>query len=65
MNKIKNKLVIGFIFALFASLAQTLFKYHQDYLNQIVVHKNQIAFSFLIFFLIGYMIIGNLSNNKN
>ena len=64
MNKIKNKLIVGVLFASFAIIVQTLFKYHVDYFNLVMEHKKQVGLNFVIFFLIGYVILGNLFATK-
>ena len=64
MNKIKNKLIVGFLFASFAIIVQTLFKYHTDYFNLVIENKKQVGLNFVIFFLIGYVILGNLFATK-
>ena len=64
MNKIKNKLIVGLLFASFAILIQTLFKYHTDYLKLIIQNKNEVGLNFIIFFLIGYVVLGNLFATK-
>lgn len=64
MNNIKKKFLIGLLFSLFATVVSTLFKYYSDYLNLVMQNKENIGLNFLIFFLIGYVILGNLLATK-
>lgn len=65
MDKIKRKFFIGVLFSLFATIVNTLFKYRADYLNLLKENIEAIGLNFLIFFLIGYIVLGNLLAPKN
>lgn len=60
METIKKKLIIGVIFSLFATLVNILFKYHSDLLNLVTQNISNIGVNFILFFLIGYVVLGNL-----
>ncbi|NIJ45554.1 hypothetical protein FHR24_002022 [Wenyingzhuangia heitensis] len=60
MEKVKNKLLIGFLFSVITTLANSLFKYHSDFFNLVSGNIKSIGFNFIIFFLIGYVVLGNI-----
>ncbi|MGY5351290.1 hypothetical protein ACXGQW_01745 [Wenyingzhuangia sp. IMCC45533] len=64
MNTIKNKAIIGFIFSVFATLVSSLFNHYFSSLNHIIANANRIGINFMIFFLIGYVVLGNLLVRK-
>ncbi len=64
MENIKIKIIIGFLFSVFATLVNTLFKYHSDLLNLMGENLKSIGTNFIIFFLIGYVVLGNVLGAK-
>ncbi|GGF69888.1 hypothetical protein [Wenyingzhuangia marina] len=64
MERVKRKIIIGVIFALAASLVSVLIQYHQDFWELVKFNANTIGLNFLLYFLAGYVLIGNLFTNK-
>ena len=64
MNKITKKIIIGFLFAFVAIIVNILMKYYQNLGTGIQNNLEEIGFNFIIFFLIGYVILGNLLATK-
>ncbi len=65
MNIIKKKIVIGLLFSIIAILVQVFVKYATNSLESILSNLSSIGINFVIFFLIGYVILGNLLAAKN
>jgi len=65
MEKIKSKFFIGFLFSIFATLVNVVFKYHSDFIHLISENIKSIGINFVLFFLIGYVVLGNLLGTKN
>ncbi|MDO3695776.1 hypothetical protein QVZ41_13080 [Wenyingzhuangia sp. chi5] len=64
MERVKKKLFIGIIFAISASLVSVLIQYHENLWELIQYNSETIGFNFLLYFLVGYVLIGNLFANK-
>lgn len=64
MEKVKSKLFIGVLFAVFATLVQCIFKYHSDFFNLIIQNLKSIGYNFIIFSLVGYLLLGNILLTK-
>ncbi|NJB82653.1 hypothetical protein GGR97_001431 [Wenyingzhuangia aestuarii] len=41
-----------------------MFQYHSDFVNLFIKNGASIGFNFIIFFLIGYIVLGNLLVTK-
>ena len=65
MHKVQIKLMVGLLFALFAILVQTFIRFYDKDVSVILDYLGSIGINFIIFFLIGYIIIGNLLSPKN
>lgn len=64
MERVKRKIIIGVIFALAASLVSILIQYHENLWELIQHNSETIGFNFLLYFLAGYVLIGNLFTNR-
>ncbi|ANW95924.1 hypothetical protein AXE80_06360 [Wenyingzhuangia fucanilytica] len=64
MEKIKRKFFVGIIFAVAASLVSVLVNYHSNLWELVKYNAESIGLNFLLFFLAGYVLLGNLFANK-
>lgn len=62
---IQKKLIVGLIFALAATVVSILIKYNQNLWELIKYNAQTIGLNFLLFFLVGYVLLGNLFLTKN
>ncbi|MGY5353729.1 hypothetical protein [Wenyingzhuangia sp. IMCC45467] len=60
MERIKKKVFIGLIFAVMAVLVNVGVKVY----NNLDLIAKDLGFNFILFFLIGYVVLGNLFANK-
>ncbi len=60
MHTIKKKLLVGLLFAFFATVVQIFIKYKSDFFAGIMNHVESITINFVVFFLIGYVLLGNV-----
>ncbi|WP_347179868.1 hypothetical protein [Wenyingzhuangia sp.] len=60
MERIKRKFVIGFLFSVVAIFVNIMIKGY----NHLEIIASELGFNFIVFFLIGYVILGNIFGNK-
>lgn len=60
MERVKRKAFIGLVFSIMAVLVNVLVKTY----NKVDLIIQDLGFNFVLFFLIGYVILGNLFANK-
>lgn len=60
MERIKKKFIVGFVFAIAASIVSVLIKYNENLWELIKFNVEAIGLNFVIFFLVGYVLLGNL-----
>lgn len=58
-ERIRIKLLVGVIFSLIATLIYSFYTYGENCLNVIYIEKKEFLIKLLVFFLLGYFIIGN------
>ncbi|MDO6738597.1 hypothetical protein [Wenyingzhuangia sp. 2_MG-2023] len=59
MNRIKVKFIVGLIFSIAATAVYSYFNFETNHLELMYIDRKNIITKFLIFFLLGYIVIGN------